>query len=63
MDFTEKDCCVEHEGKRFCSGGAFVNEGFIIAYPKKDGVLGDWRGNPLDSVEPERKKSWDGRIR
>ena len=31
----------------FQSGGAVVTCQKITAYPKSDGVLGDWHGNPI----------------
>lgn len=47
MDYVERDCTIEHEGRKFESGGAIVTDDYIIAYPRKDGVLGDWHGNAI----------------
>ncbi len=47
MTYIEKDCCIEHEGKKFCAGGAVVTEEFIIAYPTDDGILTDWHGSKI----------------
>jgi hypothetical protein len=47
MEYQEKDCIFEHEGKKFESGGAFVNEVFLVAYLSKNGILSDWHGLPL----------------
>lgn len=45
--FIETNCTVTHEGKSFEAGGAVVTHDHIVAYPKADGVLGDWHGNPI----------------
>jgi hypothetical protein len=45
--FIEKDCTIEHEGRKFEAGGAVVTSDFLIAYPKENGVLGDWHGNAI----------------
>ena len=47
MEYVERDCTIEHEGRKFESGGAIVTDQYIFAYPRKDGVLGDWHGNPI----------------
>jgi hypothetical protein len=47
MEYIEQDCCITHDGKSYCSGGAFVNPGFIVAYPAKNGILTDWHGKPI----------------
>lgn len=46
-EFTEKDCSIEHEGRKFESGGAFNTGNRMIAYlGKEDGklVITDWHG-------------------
>lgn len=43
MDYIEQDCTF----KGFEAGGAVVTPDYIVAYPKADGVLGDWHGNPI----------------
>jgi hypothetical protein len=45
--FVEQDCTFEAQGRKFESGGAFVSPSHIIAYPKENGVLGDWHGNAI----------------
>lgn len=47
--YIEKDCTIKHEGRKFTSGGAFVSQDYIIAYPKENGILGDWHGKPIGS--------------
>ena len=47
MVFIEQNCTIEHDGRTFESGGAIVTPDHIVAYPKDNGVLGDWRGNPI----------------
>lgn len=47
MNYIEKDCTIEHEGRKFTSGGAVATDDYLIAYPSKDGVLKDWHGNVL----------------
>ena len=47
MNFIEQGCCIEHQGRKFCAGGAVVTSEHIIAYPKENGVLGDWNGNAI----------------
>ena len=45
--YVEKNCCIEHEGRKFCAGGAVVTPAHIVAYPGKGGILNDWHGNPI----------------
>lgn len=47
MIYQEADCSIEHEGRTFSSGGAFVSPTHIIAYPGNNHVLADWHGKPL----------------
>jgi hypothetical protein len=46
-NYIEQDCSFEHEGRKFTAGGAVVAPDFIVAYPKANGVLGDWHGNTI----------------
>lgn len=43
----EKDCVIEHEGRKFESGGSVVTDNYLIAYPGKGGVLKTWHGKPI----------------
>ncbi len=45
--YVERDCVIEHEGRRFESGGAFVSPAHVIAYLGKNGMLSDWHGRCL----------------
>lgn len=49
--YVETDCTIEHEGRKFESGGAVVSEQFVIGYPGKfvTGVapLQDWHGKTI----------------
>lgn len=45
--YVERDCTIEHEGRKFESGGAVVTEQFIVVYPRSDGKVCDWHGNVL----------------
>ena len=45
--YIETDCTFTAEGRSYTSGGAFVSPERIIAYPKENGVLGDWHGNAI----------------
>ena len=47
MTYVEKNCCIVHEGRKLCAGGAVVTEGYIVAYPQKRGTLTDWRGRKI----------------
>ena len=47
MEYVEKNCCIEHEGKHFCAGGAVVTADRIVAYPAANGVLQDWHGKAI----------------
>lgn len=47
MEYVETDCTIEHEGRKFTSGGAFVNPGFVVAYLGADGQLTDWHGKAI----------------
>lgn len=46
-NFIETDCTITLEGRTFESGGAVVTPEQIVAYPKENGVLGDWHGNQI----------------
>lgn len=42
---VEAKCCIELKGQTFCSGGAFVSEGAIVAYLDCDGKrITTWHG-------------------
>ena len=43
----EQDCVFEFEGQKFESGGAFVSESHLVAYPASDGVLNNWHGQQI----------------
>mgnify|MGYP001597488888 CR=1 FL=1 len=43
VPYIEKDCNF----KGIKAGGAIVTQDRIIAYPKENGILGDWHGNPI----------------
>lgn len=68
MEYIEQDCTIEHEGRKFTSGGAVVTPGYLIAYPDKDGVLKDWHGKQIGtyrvlSTRPAiffGRRSWQG---
>jgi len=45
--YIERDCTVQHAGQTFECGGAVVTDGYLVAYPGKDGVLCDWHGNRI----------------
>lgn len=45
--YVERDCTFTFEGRTFESGGAIVTDDAIVAYPRENGVLGDWHGNPI----------------
>jgi hypothetical protein len=45
--YIESDCTIEHEGRKFTSGGAVVTDKFITAYLGKDGILTDWHGKEI----------------
>jgi hypothetical protein len=45
--YVERGCVIQHEGRSFEAGGAFVSPAFIIAYLGKDSVLSDWHGRRL----------------
>ena len=47
MSYIETDCTIEHEGRKFTSGGAVVTDDYLIAYPKEGGILADWHGNQI----------------
>lgn len=54
----EKNCCMsfpvldaktgKKRVKRFCSGGAFISESYVMAYMSEDGrKITDWHGHVL----------------
>lgn len=45
--FIERDCVIEHDGRKFESGGAVITDDFLIGYLGKDGQLTDWAGNRM----------------
>lgn len=45
--YVETDCTIEHEGRKFESGGAIVADKFITAYLGKDAKLTDWHGKQI----------------
>lgn len=47
VPYIEQDCTIEHEGRKFTSGGAVVTQDYLIAYPGKGGILNDWHGNQI----------------
>ena len=51
MLYVEENCCIEHEGKHFCAGGAVVTPEAIIAYPRNDGMLCDWHGKVIGEYQ------------
>lgn len=68
MDYVEKNCVFEHEGRKFESVGAVVTDDYLIGYPADNGVLKDWHGNYIGtySVIGTRRavffghQSWQG---
>ena len=51
MDYIEKDCIITHKGKSFESGGAFVSDQYLIAYPSENSILKDWHGNVIGTYK------------
>ena len=47
MEYVEKDCIFTIQGKSFESGGAFVSDAYLIAYPSENGILKDWHGREI----------------
>lgn len=45
--YVERDCVVEHGGRRFEAGGAVVTPQRIIAYLGRNEELHDWHGRQL----------------
>jgi len=45
--YVERDCVVEHGGRRFEAGGAVVTPEHIVAYLGHNGELVDWHGRRL----------------
>lgn len=46
--FVEQDCCITHEGKEFCSGGAVVTDKYAIGYMSDDmRTVTTWHGELL----------------
>ncbi len=46
-DFVEGNCTIEHEGRSFTAGDAYLYEGHVVAYLGKDGVLTTWHGEAV----------------
>jgi hypothetical protein len=48
----EKNCCMTYEKKKFCSGGAYISEPYIIAYLSNDGKrITNWDGSEILAYE------------
>jgi hypothetical protein len=45
--YVERNCTVEHDGRKFTAGGAVVTPDAVVAYLGKDGILTDWHGRQL----------------
>ena len=45
--YVEENCTIEHEGRTYESGGAFVSDTNLVAYPAAGGVLTTWHGTPI----------------
>jgi len=45
--WVEKDCVIEHNGRRFEAGGACLSDNQTIGYLGKNGILTDWHGNQI----------------
>jgi len=58
--FIEQNCCIKHEGNKYCAGGAVVTNDYIVAYigeptgetigcgqPTGRRELQDWHGNRI----------------
>jgi hypothetical protein len=45
--YVEQDCTVEHDGRKYESGGVVVTDQFIVAYLGKGDRLTDWHGNEI----------------
>jgi len=63
MEYVEKDCTIQHEGRSFESGGAIVTPDFIVAYPGKRNILQDWHGKEIGTWHATASwpvRSWVG---
>jgi len=74
--WTESNCTIEHEGRKFTSGGAHIDPVYLIGYPASPegyqptagvrcngGPLCDWHGNVIGSWRATRSwpvRSWIG---
>jgi hypothetical protein len=61
--YVERDCTIEHEGRKFESGGAIVSDLFIVAYPGDAGQLQDWHGKVIGTwkaLSSWKVSSWIG---
>lgn len=54
MEYLETDCTIEHEGRKFESGGAVVTGNAVFVYLKGNTVT-DWHGKVLGNC---RVLSW-----
>jgi hypothetical protein len=54
----EKDCTIEHEGRKFTVGGAYIGDNHGLVYlNKREGLwrVTDWHGNVLGTVKSYSK--------
>jgi len=47
LPYVERECVVQHEGKTFEAGGAFVSPAYVIGYLADNGVLTSWHGKKI----------------
>lgn len=45
--YIEQDCTVRFGNRSFESGGAFISDDYLVAYPAEGGILNDWHGNRI----------------
>jgi hypothetical protein len=63
LPYIETNCTIEHNGRKFTCGGAFVSPTHLIAYPADNGRLNDWHGNQIGtySITSSREAIFFGR--
>jgi len=61
MEYVEQDCTIQHEGKKFTSGGAVVTPDYIVGYVGKP--IGDGMGcDRCGKTSRRYLTDWHGKV-
>lgn len=61
IPYVEQDCCLEIEGKKYCSGGSLIIQDRMIAYTAKDEtglIITTWHGEKISNARYGGRHPW-----